>query len=179
MCSITDYSMYYKPNRNIYNWCWCYSDAFHHPIFNGLSAWQEYIYNGYWFLHQLLWHVQLSNIQWTISLTGTYIQRILGLASATPTHSTIKYSMDCQPDRDIHTTDIWSCIGYSNVFHHPIFNWLSAWQEHTYGKYPFTVWLQWCVPLSNIQWAAMDILWSAIPIAFITQYSMSIVFTHP
>jgi len=175
--------MYCQPDWNIHiiniGSCIGYSDVFHHPILNGLLAWQEHTYNEYWFLHRLLRRIPSSNIQLTVSLTWTYMQWILVLESATPTSSTIQYSMDCQPDKNIHTMNIGSCIGYSDVFHHPIFNGLSAWQERTYGKYPFTVRLRRCIPLSNIQWATMDILWSAIPIASITRYSMSIVFTHP
>jgi hypothetical protein len=54
------------------------------------------------------------------------MQLILVLESATPMSSTIQYSMDCQPDRNIHTMNIGSCIGYSNAFSYPIFNGLSA-----------------------------------------------------
>jgi len=160
--STVQYLMDCQPDINIHamdigSWIG-YSNEFNYPIFNGLSAWQEYTYNEYWFLHRLLQRIQLSSIQWTVSLTWTYMQWILVLELATPTCSTIQYSMDCQPDRTIHTMDIGSCIGYSDVFHHPIFNGLSAWHEHTYNGYWFLHRLRQCIPLSNIQWATMDIL---------------------
>jgi len=134
-----------QPDRNIHTInigsCIGYSDAFHCPIFNGLSAWHERTCNWYWFLNRLLRWVQLSNIQWTVSLTGIYIQWILVPASATPTRSAIQYSMDCQPDMDIHAMDIGSWISYSDTFNYPIFNGLSAWQDHTYNEYWFLNWL--------------------------------------